>query len=268
MLTKLLKYEYKATARTMIPFYVALIIVAIVNRVSMFFQPDPEFFHISQMLLAVIYGLFIAAVFVMTMLVMIQRFYKNLMGQEGYLMFTIPVTPTQNLLAKAIVSFTWFIASVACTFISVFILIPDYSDFPFIWSNFDRISREFLQTTGMSLGGMLWIMVAFLVVSMIQFIFEIYTAICIGHQANDHKILASFGAYVGIYVVIQTFNAAIISIINLFDFNWIRASIESTADITHNILMVFGFVFAESVALIIGYFFINRHLLGKKLNLE
>ncbi len=44
------------------------------------------------------------AAFVVTAVILIQRFYKNLLGSEGYLMFTLPVTVTQHLLSKTIIA--------------------------------------------------------------------------------------------------------------------------------------------------------------------
>ena len=40
-----------------------------------------------------------------TCVVTIQRFYKGLLGQEGYLMFTLPVKNWQLVFSKALVSF-------------------------------------------------------------------------------------------------------------------------------------------------------------------
>lgn len=51
-------------------------------------------------------GLMITAV-----VVTIQRFYKNLLGDEGYLMFALPATPAQHLAAKLTVSVGWTFAS-------------------------------------------------------------------------------------------------------------------------------------------------------------
>lgn len=40
------------------------------------------------------------ALFVLTMIVIIQRFYKGLLCDEGYLMFTLPVKPWQLIATK------------------------------------------------------------------------------------------------------------------------------------------------------------------------
>ena len=41
----------------------------------------------------------------------VQRFYKNLLGREGYLMHTLPVTETQLILSKLLTSMVWVLCS-------------------------------------------------------------------------------------------------------------------------------------------------------------
>ena len=88
MLGKLIKYEFNANSRTFLPMYIALILVAAVNRVLRVTMSEANLaFGISIMLLV---GLFMA-LGIITLVVIIQRFNKNLLGDEGYLMFTLPV---------------------------------------------------------------------------------------------------------------------------------------------------------------------------------
>jgi hypothetical protein len=47
----------------------------------------------------------------MTLIVLIQRFYKNLLGDEGYLMFTLPVQSWSHILSKLAVSMLWTVVS-------------------------------------------------------------------------------------------------------------------------------------------------------------
>lgn len=268
MLAKLLKYELKSTARTMLPFYAALIVLAIVNRVAFLFQSPAQFLRISQAVLVVMYGLFIAAIFIMTILVVLQRFYKNLLGQEGYLMFTIPVTPAQNLLSKAIVSLLWFLCSFVCVFISVLILIPSFESFPIFLRELSYAFERVRETLHLEPVLLIWMFAALLLFSVIQFIFEVYTAICIGQLANDHKILASFGAYVGIYTLLQIINSVLLSLFALPMFDKLHFSAETPAQVGPYAYTLMAFLLVETVILIVVYFLVDRHLLAKKLNLE
>ena len=42
---------------------------------------------------------------------MLQRFYQNLLGTRGYIMFTLPASVHQQVWSKLIVSAVWFIAT-------------------------------------------------------------------------------------------------------------------------------------------------------------
>lgn len=58
------------------------------------------------------FGLFMAA-FVLTLIIQIQRFSKNLLGDEGYLMFTLPASVSQHITAKLVVAVLLDVLSVA-----------------------------------------------------------------------------------------------------------------------------------------------------------
>jgi hypothetical protein len=70
MLGKLMKYEFKAAAKTFLPFYAALLVLAVLNRFCMPFNDDITF--LSG--LAVFgYAIAVLAVLVVTIIVIIQR---------------------------------------------------------------------------------------------------------------------------------------------------------------------------------------------------
>ena len=81
MLGNLLKYELKATSRVFIPLYIAILVVSIVNGLSL----NLEILNIQGLATIVLMCLFIS-LFVITIVVTIQRFNKNLLKDEGYLM--------------------------------------------------------------------------------------------------------------------------------------------------------------------------------------
>jgi hypothetical protein len=148
MLGKLLKYEIKATSRWFLPLYVAIIFSAIINKflfvtpiVNKAFEQNNSFVNIMQgiissvsmfLYVALFFGLFVA-----TLIVVIQRFYKSLLGDEGYLMFTIPVKAWQNILNKLLVSMLWTFTSTVIGFGSILILVPkeELKQLPYVVSD-------------------------------------------------------------------------------------------------------------------------------------
>ena len=128
MLGKLLKHEFRATARTMLPMFGVVLVLSLLANLSFARIADTD-----SGALDILFGLFIVAFFlglftmgVMSLVVMIQRFYKNVLGDEGYLTLTLPVNVHEILWSKLIVSFVWFLATgliaIAAVFVAVFTL--------------------------------------------------------------------------------------------------------------------------------------------------
>ena len=85
MLGKLLKHEFRATARTMLPMFGVVLVLSLLANLSFARIADTD-----SGALDILFGLFIFAFFlglftmgVMSLVVMIQRFYKNVLGDEG-----------------------------------------------------------------------------------------------------------------------------------------------------------------------------------------
>ncbi len=58
----------------------------------------------------------------MTLTMMIQRFNKNLLSDEGYLMHTLPVKPWKHIASKLLASMLWMIGSVVVALISILVI--------------------------------------------------------------------------------------------------------------------------------------------------
>jgi len=112
MLGKLIKHELRATGRILVP---ALAVLALLTVMAGFSIKTLEMSHVPELLEVVFVLILIAffigivAVWVMTAWLMISRFYKNLLGDEGYLMFTLPASVHSHIWAKIIVSLFWFL---------------------------------------------------------------------------------------------------------------------------------------------------------------
>ena len=100
MLGKLTKYEFKATARVLLPAYLALLLVTVLGKVLLAVPPVQEALNGAIAgFFVVIYMLMIMGVLFLTFFISVQRFYKNLLGDEGYLMHTLPVKVSTHILS-------------------------------------------------------------------------------------------------------------------------------------------------------------------------
>ena len=113
MLGKLMKYEFKATSRFMLLMYVVLFAISAIISLSIRLNIDGLFealsnrFELGTVLLAVVSAMVLFMFFAMNVVVLcgmffysISRFKNNMLGDEGYLMHTLPVKVRDNILAK------------------------------------------------------------------------------------------------------------------------------------------------------------------------
>lgn len=271
MLGKLLKYELKSTARIFLPFYAAVLVLSVLNRVLFVILENVEFLQIPRFLVMATYVFIIIATFIMTYIVMIQRFYKNLLGEEGYLSMTLPVKTSSHILSKGISSAIWILSTIIITLISIFIMLPNYdflTQFSTFWAG---ASAEFRELLGLNFELLFTAIILITFVAIITSILMIYTAISFGQLSNKHKVLTSFGAYVAIYAIVQTIGASFLGILSstsLFNHMEINVLTTPPETISKFVLGTLIGVMVIEIVLCVAYFFVTRYLLDKKLNLE
>ncbi len=202
MLGKLLKYEIKATSRTFLPLFGVLLLFTLINK--LFFIINPSHFSLPQGISMTVYVVTLVGIIVVTLLITIQRFYKNLLGDEGYLMFTLPVRPWQLITSKLLVSGMWNIASTAVAILSVLVMVLGSADlyaFPRVWT---EMMQDMRLAMGMSPALFFFELALLILGGLAMGIMVIYLSIALGHQLNSKKLLGSFGAFLLTTTVIQS----------------------------------------------------------------
>ena len=267
MLGKLIKYEFRATAIYFLPIYVVLVLVSgmryVVSLISQRFSNG--FSAFSGFSLSAIYLLLALGLAITTFIVIIIRFYKNLLGTEGYLMFTLPVSVEQNILAKLIPSVVWFFGSCVLGMLTIA---------PAMGLRFN--DNPFTMFTGIRLGDVPQILLAVLMVigSLAGTFLFYYLCMCIGQMFNSHRFLVSAGAYIVIQTVLQILGIAFI---------WICASRFSSQafvawfstafaflDKIPSDSLIYLFLIAANIlsyGIAAALFFIDSAILRKRLNL-
>ena len=281
MLRKLMKYEFQATARYFLPMYLLLLVLALVTRLTFslaFMQTDNTFVKsflvdMPSVVMGFAYGAGLLAVYVITLLIIVQRFYKNLLGDEGYLMFTLPVTPVQHLWSKILTAFVWCIGGILITLLSFVVLFAD--------STFFVDLVDFVASLGESMWKeaphswvLLLLFLILLVTSLLHAILAIYGAIVLGCQAKKYRILAGIGVYL-IFSVVEQFlsSMALTTLVLIPDFpmgliHFFGYSNETTEAVLLVVELVLGGMILYNILLGGGYYILNRQMLKKRLNLE
>ncbi|HOJ10911.1 MAG TPA: ABC transporter permease [Clostridiales bacterium] len=272
MLGKLFKYEIKASARIFLPLYASLILFAIINnifiRINNSSNNNQLFMNIMQGISTFAYVFLIISIFVFTLFVMIQRFYKNLLGDEGYLMFTLPVRTGEHIAAKLLASMMWVITSVIMTLFSVMLIAYNEKFFASFQEAISQILTEINRVFGVNGYAYIVEFAVFILMVLATNILMIYASISVGQMISKHKLLGSFGAYMGFYLISQF----IISIILVIGYSAGSRHWTSIENIMQNNTTIPHFLFAGIMLLNLvfaaAYYTITNLILSRRLNLE
>jgi hypothetical protein len=251
MLRKLLKYDLKSALRIFV--FIWLGIALMTGLVCLVASLDVEentavmitgafslFPTILAILCAIVFAYIYAAV----------RFYKGLLGQEGYLMFTLPTSPWKLLTSKLISSFVFCgVTTVLSLGAIVLIFRMLFGSFTggLIWSP-DIFRMD---------SGAIWQILLFVVNWLLRIIvslLQIYLSFCLGHLFRGKRVLWAVLFYFAINFCMTIVNS-VVQIVGL--------SSESEFFVQNLYLTL-----PLNLGLGILFFFLSEGILRKKLNLE
>ena len=209
MLGKLIKHEFRATGRLMAPLFGALLLLAVFSRVAnQILQqvPNPtRVLYIVSVLLAIVYVLAGLGVMVFSTVLMIKRFHQNFLTDEGYLMFTLPVSVHSLLWSKLITAALFFLFTFAAELLALAIVIWQGGVSAGVYNNFISGLRELgSYYTGNGIAIALETF-AMLFVSLLVTCLLFYAPMSIGYSFANHKGLLSVVFYFVIQAVLQIF---------------------------------------------------------------
>lgn len=282
MLGKLFRHEWAAISRMLLPVHGFVLIFAVCSRI--FFQIGGGFDNLTDSdtiaatiaaLVALLLVIVICSVGIFTYLYIGHRFQKNIFGAEGYLTNTLPVTPSQIILSKVLTGFLWMAIDLLVVIISCGILFLSRDSFiVFFYS-----VSNFLEETGITVSyipAFVWIALVYLLLLPFQLIIMLYLSAAVGNQFASHKLIASIGIYIGIFIIMK-----IIGNVQSFLFNFSlkgdnilnvdtdTINVDETLVFLNNILSPWLLV---SILLLVVYtavmFLGTRYIMTKRLNLQ
>ena len=272
MLSKLIGYEYRATRRIFFPAYAAMLILALINSIG-FTLPEYMSEHTS-ILFSVLFTLFIvsiAAAYVLSFAYTVYRFHKNLLGDEGYLMFTLPATPAQLIWAKCIVSSIWIVLTTIVCALSLILFTAPYtimdlpfSDFSMIWFQLRYGISVMMHDFGI---GVLFVPLEGIVLGIcatLSACMMIYACLSIGSLSNKHRLGFAFLTYIGLNTMQQILFSALTNVLDSL-FPNVMPGIANT-DFSYIHFFLLGNTVWMLILLVL-YFIVTNHILSKNLNL-
>lgn len=129
MLSRLMKYEMRSQSRLLLPLHALLLLASILGR---FFITGKVYERVPTVVFIILITLYLfslVGISTGTQLFISVRFYQSLFSDEGYLAFTLPVTPGQHLLARTLVGGLWALIDTVIIFASfiILVMVPEVS---------------------------------------------------------------------------------------------------------------------------------------------
>ncbi len=261
MLSKLIKHELKATGKYLLPMYLILLVVSLFDRIVLSLDIFHGVLAVIPGFLTMAYIVSIIAIILITFVLMIMRFYKNLLGEEGYLMFTLPIRADQLLTTKLVVSTIWTLLSSVTVIASLLIAFASSDTLREIIDGFQEGFGELYDIFGGSLALLIIEFIVMILLGISMNTLMIYVSIAVGQLFNGHRVLGSFIAYMGIYITTQIVLSIIIGVGGLI----LNGPLEKIHSVP-SVIIPIGLLIIGAISAV--YYFAITYIFRKKLNLE
>lgn len=202
MVKKLLKHEFMALSRMLVPMYIILLGLSLITRIIFIFENDSIIFDIISVSSIVVLAIGLVVGVVYTIVSCVIRFYRNLFSKEGYLTFTLPVSVEAHLGTKLFCAGISYIASIGVIFLAFCIatsgelLIEIFKAAGFLFG-------KAMENVGADLPFYILEIAVLTLVSICTSFLLFYACMCIGQLAKRSRVLLALGVYFGYYYLTQ-----------------------------------------------------------------
>lgn len=284
MLGKLLKYEWKGYR---FPLLIMLIVLAGTTALTcgVILTINPKFDETitGYSVMALVLSIFLDYMGIIgcvlgTLLIIAIRFYKTCYTDQGYLTHTLPVSPKLILNAKiisALIAYFAILLAVAATILVIVQVglhhIADVSSY-----SYERFMREltyelsyaadsFKEEFGISFSMYITYLIIYFVIGCITNVIIILGCVSLGQLYAKHRVVGAIAAYFVVQFIQQ-----IISYISTIPMYSKMLRSEYSDDITVFSIMSpsMNFTLILTIVMAVAMYFINLHMMTKKLNLE
>ena len=278
MLVKIIKHELKATARIFLLMYAIMLALTALNSLIYVFSDnilsrDPNNL-IGQIFSSIfsasmsLYMLALLAVGVITTVIIVVRFYRML-GDEGYLWFTLPVTAHQHIIGKLVVATLWSLASgivICLSFSLLMVSVGQLDELIYLLQDIYRTLR------GLNANLILWIIVliVYAASSFLMNILKFYTSVSIGSSLMKSRLGGSVLFFFIISFALSFVDAIVTMVMMAILANSDLSAPDGvqTARIVLDVFQVyFGVMSLYALAKAAGFYILTQHFTAKKLNL-
>ena len=283
MLGKLIKHEWRGYKVSLIIIFAVLAVTTLLTGLMIqTINPDHDDVVSGLSLMITIFSIFlyyfgIIGCILGSMLVIAVRFYKTCYTDQGYLTHTLPASPVQILSSKIITAVLHYML-VAAGIVVSFIIIAMSAFFrgeqlnPSEFSNvsfgelYSEININFENEFGVSLTLYFIVILLFAIISLISTIIITLGCVSLGQLFTKHRIIGAIIAFFGVNTILQiiSFVATIPMYIKIGAAEMYNQNMTPFEAISPSFLITI----LGTVVMAVIMYFVNLHMMTKKLNLE
>jgi hypothetical protein len=271
MVKKLLKHEFIYYFRTFALFLPIVLVIGVMARVFRLFESfdsvlvDIALFSSFSMLLVAC-----AALIMLSVVVSVVRFYKNMYSAEGYLTFTLPVSNAQHIFVKLLTAICCQAICLLTVVISATIALMGEPLKKLVLAIAAGFS-EFCEEIGpVNYIAFIFDVIVIVLLSVAGNMLLYYACITVGQMAKKNRILMAVGAYFVYYVATQVVSTVFVMIFTILGMSGAFDGIVMWLD-DHMILtmhLTLGFSVVIYAAMSAAFWYVTQRIMTKKLNLE
>ncbi|MDO4572561.1 MAG: hypothetical protein Q4C13_04265 [Clostridia bacterium] len=286
MLGKLIKHDFRALSRTLFPLQIGILAGGIVAalfmtlnlRLSGALQHDGSMLYYAfagtSGALMVIIAVCVAASAFVTLLLICIQFYRNLLGSEGYLTFTLPVTTGRVLWSKLIAGMLWQIinAVVICVAALIFAVFGTAQAGLMNPDVLATLRGLLAELSGLGRYANLPLVIAeclvFALLLLAATLLQAYFAIAVGGRASKHPLLASVGMYILLSIGVNMIRSFLTVVFAIGSLSFGVVDVLNGVPVTalFNSGLIWGCVASAAFS---AAFFLGTHaVLKRRLNLQ
>ncbi len=280
MLGKLTKHELIASGRMILPMYIALICTSLVSKFFIWISSKKSFIDSAPLtfskivtsissLFTILNIILIFVVLIGTIIFLLVRFYKNYYTDEGYLMFTLPVSSTSLIFSKLLSALVWTIVSSAIS-LGAFLFIMHTEEtansFGSFWDELGNLLHRMAVEMDIPFGLLVTEFILLIMITIIGKYLMFYTSISIGPSImSRNKVVGSIIGYVIVYIATQIVSFLVLYLLSSVMPNYIDALSQNAGQAVQSTILTVSIV---NLVYCVVFFFITHHLMKTKTNLD
>lgn len=285
MLGKLIKYEWRGLR---LPLTIMMIVLAgtMILTCGVILTINPKldetlawYSGVALTLSFLLYYFGIIGCTLGTTLIIVVRFYKTCYTDQGYLTHTLPVTTPQLLNSKLIAAIAiqlLMLLAIVCSIIiivqvgihHIFSFIPDYTYAELrheFWELSPHILDSFEEEFGIRLGLFLTYIIVCSLIGIISNIVTLFGCVSLGQLYAKHRIVGAIAAYFVLQFVLMILGN--LTTIPMYT-KLLTGAYAANTTVFDILSPTMNLSLLTTVLLAVGMYFVNLHMMTKKLNLE